>query len=103
MNDVTDFLDVFDDGELARSNLSLKQLGKRTRFRAALSPACKQGHPWTPENTIVRTQNGYLVRICRQCMHMRKAKRNQNGNAFKHRYVKSKQSEIIIGVLSEAG
>lgn len=31
--------------------------------------ACKNGHPYTPENTIRRNRNGAIHRQCRECQH----------------------------------
>ncbi len=52
-------------------HLEVMPHAEHTRYHAADAATCKRGHPWTPENTYLRPDNG--LRQCRACIRLRSA------------------------------
>ncbi len=56
---------------------AVTQLENARRGAFATATQCKNGHPFTPENTYVFTANGRSRRCCRACNRAAKSRTNQ--------------------------
>ena len=66
-----------------------KTIGDRVG-RPVLKPLCKNGHPRTPENTVIKSKNGYSYPICYVCyLEHNREYRRRISNAKKAEYMRT--------------
>ena len=58
--------------------------------RPILNPLCRNGHPRTPENTVIKSKNGYSYPICYVCyLEHNREYRRRISNAKKAEYMRN--------------
>lgn len=75
------------DGDKTNNHISNLRYGTRSEnmldrvrhgtHHYAKRTHCRQGHPYTPENTYVRVRGGATSRVCRTCTQIRLAQRDR--------------------------